>query len=70
LKAWGAFDCPSEFVFGTTVSPFWQKKTWFISINQSSWNGGTLLFEKYLIAPDQIVKLGEAYDLGKIPDSR
>ena len=70
VKTWGSFTCEPGFVFGAKVSPFWQKKTSFITINQSSRNGGQLYFEKYLIASDQIVKLGEGYDLGKIPDAR
>ncbi len=60
LKTWGAFDCPSEFVFGTTVSPFWQKKTWFISINHSTWIGGSIMASLSTFQDMWITR--EAYD--------
>jgi len=68
LKTWGTFTCEPIFASGHLVSPLSQPNTWFITVNASERSGGALSFEKYLIKPDEIRKLGESHELTKIPN--
>lgn len=68
LKTWGAFTCEPFFDNGYIISRLERLDTYFVTINPASRFGGTLFFEKYVIATDGIRKLGEGYDLTKIPD--
>ena len=68
LKTWGRFTCAPFFAYGSIVSPIHQPNTYFVTINPSGRFGGTLFFEKYLIDASGIRKLGEGYEITKIPD--
>jgi hypothetical protein len=68
LKTWGRFTCEPAFDYGCIVSPLSQPHTYFVTINPSGRFGGTLWFEKYLIDPTGIRKLGEGNEITKIPD--
>ena len=68
LKTWGRFTCAPAFAYGSIVSPLGQPNTWFVTINPAGRFGGTLFFEKYLIDASAIRKLGEGYEITKIPD--
>ena len=69
LKTWGRFTCAPAFAYGCIVSRLEQPNTYFITINPQSRFGGTLLFEKYLISPSGIRKLGKGGEIARIPDS-
>jgi len=68
LKTWGRFTNEPSFASGHIVSPLHQTSTWFITVNSASRSGGTLSFEKYLIEPGGIRRLGSSNELTKIPD--
>jgi hypothetical protein len=67
LKAWGSFECHPSFEFGTTYSPRKQTDTYFVTVNQG-WPAESLWFEKYRIISEKIERLGEGYELTKIPN--
>ena len=69
LKTWGRFTCEPAFAYGCIVNRPVQPNTYFVTINPQSRFGGTLLFEKYLISPTGIRKLGESGEIARIPNS-
>lgn len=68
LKAWAKFTCEPAFAFGTIVNRLNDPRTYFVTVNPATRFGGELYFEKYLIAPGSITKLGEGFEITKIRD--
>lgn len=68
LKTWGRFICEPAFAYGCVINRLQQPNTYFVTINPSGRFGGELFFEKYLIDPGGIRKLGEGYEVTKIPE--
>jgi hypothetical protein len=70
LKTWGRFTCGPFFGSGFIVNPSQQlNNTYFVTVNPEGRFGGALFFEKYLISPKGIRKLGQGYEVTKIPYS-
>lgn len=69
LKTWGSFACEPAFAFGSLMNRLSDSDTYFITINPQHRFGGVLWFEKYLITPDRIHKIGEGAEITKIPDA-
>lgn len=70
LKTWGRFTCEPSFDHGYVINRHEPQFTCFVTINPAYRFGGALFFEKYLIDPEGIQKLGEGMELTKIPDRK
>lgn len=68
IKTYGLFTHEDAFDYGAIVQRQKPPNTYFVTVNPSWRFGGCLFFEKYLITPDAITKLGEGAELTQIPD--
>lgn len=59
VAAWGSFTCEPYFDYGSILNSLSEPDTYFLTVNPSGRSGGALWFEKYLISPKKIEKLGE-----------
>jgi hypothetical protein len=69
LKSWAGFDYEPRFAAGCIVNRRQKPHTYFVTVNQSGRDGGTISFEKYLIRVDGITRLGTSNELTKIADA-